>query len=146
MKAHKSGLSRSRIFVFFLALLMIPPFACAQSGWVLRQATLTYHVSHPMHEVAGVSRDARGKGVCQAGQCSSLIAVPVESFDSGDSNRDVHMLEVTRRAQFPMVVVRAQVPESTLEASLINVDLVNQFAGETAHFHQVPFRLTTQDG
>ena len=35
-----------------------------------------------------------------------LIAVPVKSFDSGDSNRDLHMVQVTKGAEFPMVTVR----------------------------------------
>ena len=80
------------------ALFFLAPSALAQtdSQWVLEQSTLTYHVSHPLHQVDGVSHAARGKGVCHAGQCDFLIAVPVKSFDSGDSNRDLHMLQVTR--------------------------------------------------
>ncbi len=54
-----------------------PRFAQTDSQWVLEQSTLTYHVSHPLHQVDGVSRAARGKGVCHAGQCDFLIAVPV---------------------------------------------------------------------
>ena len=57
----------------------------------------------------GVSHSARGKGICHAGECDFLIAVPVKSFDSGDSNRDLHMLQVTRGAEFPMVT-RAHAP------------------------------------
>jgi len=34
-----------------------------------------------------------------------------ETFDSGDSNRDLHMIQVTRGAQFPMVMVRARLPK-----------------------------------
>jgi hypothetical protein len=41
----------------------------------------------------GVSHAARGKGVCHDGQCDFLIAVPVKSFDSGGSNRDIHMVK-----------------------------------------------------
>ena len=58
-------------------------------------------MSHPMHEVDGTSHAARGKGICHAGQCDFLIAAPVKSFDSGDTNRDLHMLEATRGASFP---------------------------------------------
>jgi len=82
----------------------------ADAQWVLRQSTLAYHVSHTLHRVDGISHDARGKGVCQSGQCDFLIAVPVKSFDSGDSNRDLHMLQVTRGAQFPIVSVRTRLP------------------------------------
>ena len=44
-------------------------FAQVDTQWELQQSTLTYHVSHPLHQVEGVSHAARGKGVCHAGQC-----------------------------------------------------------------------------
>ena len=102
-----------------LLLVALPVFAQTDAQWVLQQSTLNYHISHPMHEVSGVSREAKGKGVCHAGQCDFLIAAPVKSFDSGDSNRDLHMVEATRGAQFPMVIVRTQFPEAATTASTI---------------------------
>ncbi len=116
--------------------------AWADSNWTLAQSTLTYHISHPLHSAEGVSHGARGKGVCQAGQCTFLIATPVKSFDSGDSNRDLHMLQVTRGAQYPMVTVRTQFPESEINTSTLKLDLEVEFAGQTAHYSQVPFHLT----
>lgn len=71
-----------------LTAFLIPALSLlvfANSQWVLQQSTLTYHVSHPLHQVD---------------------AVAVKSFDSGDSNRDLHMLQVTRGAEFPIVTVR----------------------------------------
>src|SRR5476649_1402024 len=97
--------------VIVMACLVVPVAARADSRWALESSTLTYHISHPLHQTEGVSHQARGKGVCKAGQCDFLIAVPVKSFDSGDSNRDLHMLQVTRGAQFPMVTVRTRLPE-----------------------------------
>lgn len=125
-----------------LLLLAVSQPCRAQSQWALVQSTLTYHVSHPLHEVDGVSNAAKGKGVCQAGQCNFLIAVPVKSFDSGDSNRDLHMLEVTRGGEFPMIVVRTQVHEQS--SGTIKADLEVQFAGQTAHYSQVPFQATAR--
>ena len=87
---------------------------------------------------------SQGKGVCHAGQCEFLIAVPVKSFDSGDSNRDLHMLQVTRGAEFPLVTVRTRLPESDATSSTINADLEIQFAGQTAQYKQVPFKLDKQ--
>jgi hypothetical protein len=101
---------KRKILVAFL-LLALPTLAQTDSQWVLSQSTLTYHVSHPLHQTDGVSHAARGKGVCHAGQCDFLIAVPVNSFDSGDSNRDLHMVQATRGGQFPMVSVRTRLPE-----------------------------------
>lgn len=131
----------SLILILALAAIL-PSIARADSQWALEKSTLTYHVSHPLHEADGVSRDARGRGICAAGKCNFLIAVPVKSFNSGDSNRDLHMLEVTRGAEFPMVVVRTEVPESQIKAGTIHADLQIQFAGQTATYKQVPFELT----
>src|SRR5579863_8091519 len=92
-------------------LAALPRLAsAADTQWVLDQATLTYHVSHPLHQTEGVSKAAKGKGVCHAGQCDFLVAAPVKSFDSGDSNRDLHMLQATRGAQFPLITVRTRLP------------------------------------
>src|SRR5664280_1886012 len=128
------------------AVLLLAPFtlAGADSQWVLGPSTLTYHVSHPLHQSEGISHAARGKGFCHAGQCDFLIAVPVKSFDSGDSNRDLHMLQVTRGAQFPMVTVRIGLPEAALASATIQVDLEIQFAGQTVQYKQVPFQQTAQ--
>src|SRR6202161_1538864 len=135
-----------RILIVFLPALLaaLPMFAGADSQWLLQQSTLTYHVSHPLHQSEGVSHAAKGKGVCHAGQCEFLIAVPVKSFDSGDSNRDLHMIQVTRGAEFPLVTVRTRLPESDATASTINADLEIQFAGQTAQTKQVPFQLDNQ--
>lgn len=128
-----------------MAFLFLAPswLALAQSQWVLEQSTLTYHVSHPLHQIDGVSHAARGKGVCSAGQCDFLIAVPVKSFDSGDSNRDLHMIQVARGAQFPMVTVRVHLPANAASLTTIAADLEIEFAGQTAHYRQVPFQHVT---
>lgn len=123
-------------------LYAVPLFAQADKQWVLDQSTLTYHMSHPMHEVEGTSHAAKGKGICHAAQCDFLIAAPVKSFDSGDSNRDLHMIEATRGAQFPMVVVRTHFPEAALNDATLHADLDVQFAGQTAHYVNVPFQKT----
>ncbi len=125
-------------------LCAFPALMLADSQWVLEQSTLTYHVSHPLHQVEGVSHAARGKGVCHAGQCDFLIAAPVKSFDSGDSNRDLHMLQATRGGQFPLITVRVRVPEETSSEATIVADLEIQFAGQTAHYKQVAFQRTSQ--
>lgn len=126
------------------ALLALSLLAGTDSQWVLDKSTLTYHVSHPLHDTEAVSHAARGKGVCHAGQCDFLIAVPVKSFDSGDSNRDLHMLQVTRGAQFPIVTVRTRLPEEASASATIRADLEIQFAGQTVAYKQVPFEQVTQ--
>lgn len=126
-----------------LILFAVPAFAQADQ-WVLQQSALTYHVSHPLHQSEGVSHEARGKGVCHEGQCDFLIAVPVKSFNSGDSNRDLHMLQAVRGAQFPLVTVRTRLPETASSSATVQADLQIQFAGQTADYKQVPLQLTKE--
>lgn len=129
------------------AALLLAALPCSgQKGtqWGLVQSSLTYHVTSPVHEVNGVSHAAKGKGVCQNGQCNFLVAAPVRSFDSGDTNRDLHMLEATRGAQNPMVVVRAEFPEAELQQSTVYADLDVQFSGQTAHYSHVAFQREAQ--
>jgi hypothetical protein len=132
--------------LFFAALLLLSPLAFAQSSetWTLTRSTLSYHMSHPVHQVDGVSHAARGKGVCSAGVCNFLVAAPVKSFDSGDTNRDEHMLQVTRGADFPIVSVRFRLPESELNSPTLDCDINVQFAGNTAQYTHVPFQQTSQ--
>lgn len=139
-----------KLLALALLLTALPVLAqsTSQAGaqWMLLQSVLTYHMSHPMHDVNGVSRAAKGKGVCQSGQCNFLIAVPVKSFNSGDTNRDLHMLEATRGAQFPMVIVRAQFPSAKIASPTIYADLQVQFAGQTSQYKHVSFHRTAQGG
>lgn len=137
-----------RIFALAALLAVVPALAQSnaqqRTDWALAQSTLTYHMVHPMHDVDGVSHAAKGEGICQGGQCNILIAAPVKSFDSGDSNRDLHMIEAVRGAQFPMVIVRAQFPAAQLSSPAIYADLQVQFAGQTAHYSHVLFQRTMQ--
>ena len=125
---------------------LLPLSAAAQKSgeWVLEKSTLTYHVSHPLHDTDGVSHAARGKAVCLEGQCDLLIATPVKSFDSGDSNRDLHMLQATRGAEFPLVTVRLRLPESAAASATIDCDLEVEFAGQTARYKAIPFHQVTE--
>jgi hypothetical protein len=126
--------------------LALSLLAGGDSQWVLERSTLTYHVSHPMHESEGVSHAARGKGVCHAGECDFLIAVPVKSFDSGDTNRDLHMIQVVRGGQFPVITVRTRLPESAAASTAIRADLEIEFAGQTVTYKQVALEQSTEGG
>jgi len=125
-------------------LLGAPAIAQTDHQWILQQSTLTYHVAHPLHQSEGVSHEARGKGVCHQGQCDFLIAVPVKSFNSGDSNRDLHMVQATRGAQFPLVTVRTRLPEDASSSATVHADLEIQFAGQTSEYKQVPLHLAQE--
>lgn len=136
------------VVVLVLLTLGAPVIAQAPAGrtFVLDRSTLTYHMSHPIHEVDGVSHAAKGKGFCRAGVCDFLLAAPVKSFDSGDTNRDLHMLQVTRGAEFPVVMVRFHIPEAEVNATAFDCDLEVSFAGNIDHYFHVPFRQEINGG
>jgi hypothetical protein len=51
-----------KLVVIFL-LCTFPCVAQSDSRWVLYSSTLSYHISHRLHEVDGVSHSALDKGV-----------------------------------------------------------------------------------
>ncbi|HEX3985479.1 MAG TPA: YceI family protein [Acidobacteriaceae bacterium] len=131
---------------FAVALLLAAAWlpAQAQNQWVLVKSSLTWHITHPVHTAQGTSQEARGKGVCNNGSCDFLIAVPLNTFKSGDTNRDLHMLEIVRGAQYPMVVVRTHMPQSELSQPTIHANLTIQFSGQTVQYKDVPFQRVQQ--
>ncbi len=136
-----------KIHIGLLACLAMSATMVAAStpaAWVLTASTLTYHVSDPFHQVYGVSHAARGKGICQNGACQFMAAAPVRSFQSGDSNRDLHMLQAVRGGRYPMVVVRTSLPAAGLHPGMLRVNLQIQFAGHAHIYKQVPFKVTRQ--
>jgi hypothetical protein len=141
---HVIGRGLRQMLPMICLLLAVPVLAQPDHQWVLEKSTLTYHVSHPLHDTDGISHAARGKVVCHVGQCDVLIAAPVKSFDSGDSNRDLHMVQTTHGAQFPIISVRIRLPESAFGASTVHCDLEIEFAGQTVQYRQVPFQEVTE--
>ncbi|MFZ9662186.1 MAG: YceI family protein [Chitinophagaceae bacterium] len=70
------------------------------------KSTITYHMVHPMHNWDGVSKAV--EGIVQYEEKSFIlnkvaIVVKVSSFDSENSNRDSHMMEVTEAIKYPNV-------------------------------------------
>jgi hypothetical protein len=131
-----------RLGIVLLFGSMAPP-VLAQSPFVLVKSTLSYHMSHPIHHVDGTSTEAKGKGTCGGAKCDFLIAAPVNSFKSGDSNRDLHMIEAVRGAKYPMVVVRTTLPNPIPADGTIYADLEVQFAGQDMHYPHVAFQKST---
>ena len=85
-------------------LLCAPP---AGQLLELRQGALTYTVVHKLHEVRGTSRQLEGRALAQPdGNVRVQVRAKIASFDSGNSNRDAHMREVTHDAAHPYAEVK----------------------------------------
>jgi hypothetical protein len=125
--------------IFGFSFLVFSVAARAES-WGLEKSALTYHVTHTLHKVEGTNTGARGKGVCDSKGCQFLVAATVGGFLSGDTNRDLHMLETSRGASFPVVKVSVTLPKSPAEKNFV-ADLDIEFSGEKATYKAVPFTV-----
>jgi hypothetical protein len=118
--------------------------SAAVVAWALQSSTITYHVSHPLHQVEAVTHAARGRATCSEGRCEVLVAVEVKTFDSGDTNRDLHTIQVVKGGLHPLVVVHASVPDKA--AADVAADVQVELAGSTATYKSVPFKRSEADG
>ncbi len=86
------------------------PAAAAAKVLALKEATLTYCVVHPLHKVSATCKTAEGAAKLNpGGPVQVQVRAKVACFDSGDSNRDVHMREVTHEPVHPLVSVKGTI-------------------------------------
>ena len=81
----------------------------------LRQGTLTATVVHKLHEVRATTRNLEGRALVQLdGTARVQVRAKVAAFDSGNSNRDEHMREVTHDESHPYATVKGTMEGVTL--------------------------------
>ena len=97
--------------VLFAVFLAAAPALQAQTTYRIDQgqSRIVYSMTHPMHSWTGTSQRVSGSvtvanGVVTGGR----VSAPVQSFDSGNRNRDSHMAEATESYLYPDVVFEAQ--------------------------------------
>jgi hypothetical protein len=125
---------------FFSAGLVVLAAAAHSESWILKGSSLTYHVTHALHKVEGTHTGARGMGVCDEKGCHFLVAATLNGFLSGDTNRDLHMLETTRGASFPIVKVSVTIPKVPVEKTF-PADLDIDFSGQKTTYKAVIFTI-----
>ncbi|KPM47701.1 YceI family protein [Jiulongibacter sediminis] len=77
----------------------------------MASSSLMYFMDHPLHSFDASSKDFRAIGVLDTEtQKLSVIAVKVavNSFDSGNSNRDSHVIENTEALTYPNVTFTSE--------------------------------------
>jgi polyisoprenoid-binding protein YceI len=84
---------------------------------------LTYFLVHKLHKFDGTSKKVEGKArILPTGQAQVGLRAAVESFDSGNNNRDAHMKEVTEAAKYPTVELKALCDGISLPPEAASVD------------------------
>ena len=82
----------------------------APQTWTLDQSRskVAYHLVHPAHRFGGTDQKLQGKArVLDDGTAQVQILGMVKDFDSGNANRDEHMMETVEAEKFPNVKVKA---------------------------------------
>ena len=129
------------LFLLPISFLIMPYFL--YKHWDLKSARIdkvksfiTYHMVHPMHSWDGTSKEV--DGVVQYDDKTNKISkvaivAKVSTFDSKNSNRDSHMMEVTEAIKYPTVsFVSSAVVE---EGSTVDVNGTISFHGVSKPIH-----------
>jgi polyisoprenoid-binding protein YceI len=94
-------------FYLFLSVIMAGSVLLAQVKKieaVKQESSITYKLTHPLHEIEAVSKE--GYCAVDADPATQIIKhtyvkVAVTSFNSGNSSRDSHAMEVVDALSFP---------------------------------------------
>ncbi len=98
--------------------------------------TITYHLVHKFHKIDATSKKIEGKArLLSDGKVQVGLRSQVESFDSGNANRDEHMKEVAETTKFPTVELKA-VGTGLTPPTSFPATLEKKFQGELT-FHGV---------
>ncbi|WP_342377542.1 YceI family protein [Myxococcus stipitatus] len=96
-----------RLALLTTLLLSLPVLAQGSAKtYALKKdsSSLTYKLHHPAHEVVGKAKPSDGKArLMPDGTLQVAVRANIKDFDSGNGNRDAHMMEVTEMAKFPIV-------------------------------------------
>ncbi len=71
-----------------------------------KESSITYKIVHPLHEIEATSKDARYRMEIDPAKKEIITVsadVDVMTFDSGNSNRDSHAMEVIDAISYPEV-------------------------------------------
>lgn len=71
-----------------------------------KESTLSYSMSHPLHDWTGTSKEVNAIIVSDAQKkiiTQVAASVKIASFDSKNANRDSHTIEVTEAIKYPAV-------------------------------------------
>ena len=96
-------------------LMLLFPFSLMAQTWELSSGTSQYEVKHLVKKVHSESKELKGKMNCASNECEFLVAAPVKSFTSSDSNRDLNMMETTEASKFPVTSAKGKLPADKLE-------------------------------
>jgi len=134
------------ILFSFFCLFSNSLFSETLSGnFELKTSKIDYLVTYLIKKANGLSTGAKGKGECKSNKCDFLVAAPIKSFESKDSNRDLNMLKTTKADKFPLVVAKISTQNEIINGEL-KADLEIDFSGIKHAYKNVKFNANIKDG
>ena len=132
-----SGLARS------LAVLALAAGAAAEAKVyeaIKGESSLSYGMVHPMHHITGVSRDFLCKVDLSPDTLSSQIKVSaaISSFDSKNSSRDSHAMEMVEAMKYPNVEFASSAVKPEGDGYLVSGNLTFHGITRPVSFHVTP--------
>jgi hypothetical protein len=83
----------------------------ARTTFSLANGTVSFTVVHKFHAMQGTSKVMQARARVESdGTLQAKARIRVTTFDSGNANRDAHMLEVLEPARFPEVELKGVSP------------------------------------
>lgn len=123
----------------FLCLTTTSQASILKGNYELKSSKVNYLVKYLIKKADAQSVESKGKGECKDA-CEFLIAAPVKSFTSKDSNRDLNMLATTKAEKFPLVVAHIKTKNEITNGVLL-ADIEIDFAGVKQNYKNVSFKI-----
>ena len=100
-------MTKANLLTAWILIVTAAMFGQTKSVDVMKdESSITYRINHPMHHIEATSKDGWFRVEVDPGkkEIKSVKAqVDVMTFDSGNSNRDSHALEVVESIKYPDV-------------------------------------------
>jgi len=131
------------------ATIAWPRYAQAQAIQLAGSGTVEYRLVHKFHTVVGTCRAMMVRGAVDKSGLRVMARAQVQTFDSGNTNRDAHMMEALEGEKYPWVSVRAALAGFRLPTdpgtTKIRVDAAVELHGVSVN-HPIDVTLDTKDG
>jgi len=120
-------MTRSGLFLLMVVFVGMSAEGQVKSFDSVKDETwVTYRLSHPLHKIEAMSKDVNFHVVIDTvkKEIQAVSAqVDVTTFDSGNSNRDSHAMEVIDAIDFPEVTFSGKTMSHSGDSLLVSGDL-----------------------
>jgi hypothetical protein len=137
------------LLVLLAATIAKPVRVAAQPSQLVGSGSVEYRLVHKFHTISATSHAMAVRGTVDASGLKVMARAQVGTFDSGNSNRDAHMMEAVEGEKYPWSVVRAVLPGFKLPSAAGSTKISVQASVElhgVAVTHPVDITLESKDG